>query len=527
MAYRLRDQNESTALTLFATPSLPHLLLLRWLFTMQTIKTSLLAFFGVCAASSAACVDEPTDLALRVVPVDDPEPCPDGFMYELVCEEEGFRSLEVVPPTSEDCELVCVPARCQAGEGEGEVNLAFHYKRPMSSDPDKAVGIDDVGNIFVAGDHEVDNVNRIEVRSFNPAGELRWAFIEPLAGLSLFAIDVDAAGDVIVVGRHQIYKLSNDGDLLWSIEAPGGSGVGEPDVVVSPEGDIYFGGYFFNTIDFGLGPITAAGSFDAYLAKVSGDGQLLWQRTYGSPRQDYLNGVDLDADGNVVIVGTYVDPIDLGTGVLPDTGIIDAFAATLDSDGTTLWSRGYGGAGRDIFWDVSVDPAGDLVVAGSVGDGGGLFGDVFVPSAGANDMLLAKLDPGGDVVWIHSYGDAHDSLFHGVDTDPCGNILVAGMFRGNTLDPMSFATLDLGGGPMHSADSFYDVVAAKFDTSGAHVYSHRYGAEGNEVVSSIQAGLDGRAVFALGLNKDNVIDLGFGPIDATWYNQVAIVGLTP
>jgi len=76
------------------------------------------------------------------------------------------------------------------------------------------------------------------------------------------------------------------------------------------------------------------------------------------------------------------------------------------------------------------------------------------------------------------------------------------------------------------SSSAIDVVAAKLDPSGAHLYSHIFGAESNEMSYSIAAAPDGQAVLAFDLNF-YAVDFGLGPMSSQGVFDQVLVRFTP
>jgi hypothetical protein len=72
--------------------------------------------------------------------------------------------------------------------------------------------------------------------------------------------------------------------------------------------------------------------------------------------------------------------------------------------------------------------------------------------------------------WSHRFGGANQNLGYDVAIDGSGNVVITGTFAG---------TMDFGGGPLTSAGS-WDIFLAKFDATGAHQWSQRFGAAGND-----------------------------------------------
>jgi FlgD Ig-like domain/HYR domain len=72
--------------------------------------------------------------------------------------------------------------------------------------------------------------------------------------------------------------------------------------------------------------------------------------------------------------------------------------------------------------------------------------------------------------WSHRYGGPNSNIGYDVAVDGSGNVVITGTFAG---------TMDFGGGPLTSAGS-WDIFLAKFDATGAHLWSQRFGAVGND-----------------------------------------------
>src|SRR6185295_18184313 len=98
---------------------------------------------------------------------------------------------------------------------------------------------------------------------------------------------------------------------------------------------------------------------------------------------------------------------------------------------------------------------------GSINFGGGALN-----SADVGDIFLAKLDPGGGHLWSKRFGGANDQYAYGVATDASQNVFLTGGFYGS---------LDFGGGALASSGTGVDLYLVKFDASGAHQWSQRFG----------------------------------------------------
>ena len=77
--------------------------------------------------------------------------------------------------------------------------------------------------------------------------------------------------------------------------------------------------------------------------------------------------------------------------------------------------------------------------------------------------------------WSYSYGGPGMNTAYDVAVDPTGGVVVAGAFTG---------TMNLGGGTLTSA-GVYDVFLARFDPTGAPLWSKRFGGSGTDVAGGV------------------------------------------
>ena len=124
----------------------------------------------------------------------------------------------------------------------------------------------------------------------------------------------------------------------------------------------------------------------------------------------------------------------------------------MDSSQNPVFSRSFGDDSDQVGLSIAADTSGNLLLTGFF-RGAVDFGDGPIASAGASDILLAKLDASGNPLWSKRFGDAAtDQAGKSVAFDKFGNALLAGNFYG---------TVDFGNGPLVSAGG-NDIFVAKF-----------------------------------------------------------------
>ena len=120
-------------------------------------------------------------------------------------------------------------------------------------------------------------------------------------------------------------------------------------------------------------------------------------------------------------------------------------------------------------------------------DGGWVIGGSFMrtvdypggslKSRGATDAMLIKLAGDGKLEWVKQFGGAYQDSIQHVAVDGKGNIVIQGTFKD---------VADWGGEKLTAAGgSDNDVVLAKYDLNGDHVWSQRFGNAFNDVAGGV------------------------------------------
>lgn len=200
--------------------------------------------------------------------------------------------------------------------------------------------------------------------------------------------------------------------------------------------DVIAAGYIGAATDFGdgSGPLGGNGEPDGMLLRIdSSTGDASAALALGGPGFDVVRGVTVDADGDLLVVGSSTQAVDLGGGPLPHSGdaFNDPFVAKLAADGAHRWSRGFTALGNHAFFrGVSSDANGDVYVAGYTHAPLTIEAEV-VPVPGVIEGVLVKLDgASGAVLWTRSLGANPYGYCNSVAVDDSGHLLVAGAAEG-------------------------------------------------------------------------------------------------
>ncbi|GAG49523.1 unnamed protein product, partial [marine sediment metagenome] len=215
-----------------------------------------------------------------------------------------------------------------------------------------------------------------------------------------FALQQTSDGGYIVAGYTGEYiwvlKLSSDGDIEWQRTYGGRDSDVANSIQQTSDGGYIVAGY---TASFG------AGHYDIWVLKLSSDGDIEWQRTYGGRDSDRSYSIQQTSDGGYIVAG-YTDSF----------GARNIWVLKLSSDGDIEWQRIYGGRDSDKSYSIQQTSDGGYIVAGDT--------DSF--GRGGNNIWVLKLSSDGDIEWQRTYGDGSFDIAYSIKQTSDGGYIVAG-----------------------------------------------------------------------------------------------------
>ncbi len=309
-------------------------------------------------------------------------------------------------------------------------------------DRGNALAVDGEGNIIVVGATQGALPGQTlggywdgYARKLSPTGAEMWTLqFTNSVSVGALAVAVDGAGNIIVAGHVQgelpgqtgaglddayVRRLSPDGVELWTHQFGSADSDWAFGVALDRSGNIIVAG----AANGALPGQTSAGGEDAFVQKLSPEGNELWTSQFGSAASDRVWSVSLDGSENIVVAGRTQSALPGQT----SAGSWDAFVRKYSPDGTELWTRQFGTPLSDEAFAIAVDGTGNAFVAG---DTEGNFPGQTQTNAGYDDASVHKLSPAGADLGTREFGSPAPDVAFGVAVDGTGNIFAAGATSG-------------------------------------------------------------------------------------------------
>lgn len=175
-------------------------------------------------------------------------------------------------------------------------------------------------------------------------------------------------------------------------------------------------------------PTYAGGESDAFLAKLSPQGEIVYGTYLGGSGRDMGNALALDGTGNVFVGGTTTSDDIPGQGGVRSQGA-DAFVSKLRlTDRQSIESLVFGGSGEEKLTGLAVDGQGAIFGVGyTESDDFPVREPTQAELRGTRDMFLVRLSPSEMALTVSTYlGGTGDDSAWGVTVDSSGAPVVAG-----------------------------------------------------------------------------------------------------
>ena len=208
-----------------------------------------------------------------------------------------------------------------------------------------------------------------------------------------------AGGDVWAI------KTDSSGNLEWS-RYFGGSFTDTPFGVLETTDNSFIIAASSDSEDFNIS--NNKGTYDFWILKISSDGNLIWEKSFGGSEIDEPRGITSTNDGNFVIVG---DTRSTDKDVSTNNGGADLWLLKISTDGNLIWEKTFGGTSFDVARSISKTQDNGFLISGYSRSTDNNF-----TNQGQSDAWILKLDNSGNQLWQKFVGGSeNDFLFDAIE----------------------------------------------------------------------------------------------------------------
>ncbi|WP_442264519.1 hypothetical protein ACSIGC_09115 [Tenacibaculum sp. ZS6-P6] len=177
-----------------------------------------------------------------------------------------------------------------------------------------------------------------------------------------------------------IIKISNTGNLIWEKNFGGSQIDKAAKLVKTNDGNFLCVG---NTRSSDKNITNNNGGGDLWVVKISTNGNLIWEKTYGGTNFDAGTSIYPSKKGDFILVGNSRSTDNQFT----NNGQNDAWILKISSNGNTIWQNFIGGSNIDLLHDVIELDNGNIV---AVGESNSNDKDIS-ENKGFSDLLIVKI----------------------------------------------------------------------------------------------------------------------------------------
>lgn len=347
-----------------------------------------------------------------------------------------------------------------------------------------------------------------------------------LTGKFADTADVNPGADtsnLISAGSGDIFllKLDSAGNFVWAKKMGGPLDDGGASIAVDGSGHIYTTGHFTEYADFdpgaGIYYLQSRGGPDVFVCKLDTAGNFIWAIRTGGRSYDRSYSIAVDSAGNSFITGAFNGTTDFGlvaygsmAGVSPTS---DAFVFKLNSAGSLVWARGFGGAADEFGSSLAVDQAGNAFVTGrfqGTVDFDPFGSHVYLTTMSNSAMFVLKLDNTGSLAWAKSTGGFSYENGRSITLDPSANIYLTGSFvNTQDFDPGPGTYLLTAHETPDGGSGHDDIFVSKLDSAGNFRWAKNMGGTSSDFGTALIVDGFGH-IYATGEFAD-AADLNPGP----------------
>ncbi len=227
-------------------------------------------------------------------------------------------------------------------------------------------------------------------------------------------------------GDFWVIRTDSSGTILWEKRYGGSENENLAETIVTADGGFLSGGQTFSGISGDKTQPnwdTTLNSNDYWIIKTDGSGIIQWDKRYGGSSYELFGSVKQATDGGFIITGSSFSGAD-GDKTELNQGGWDYWLVRVDAVGNILWNKRFGGPGNDFANSVVLTQDGAYLVAGY--SGSGIGGDKSEANRGDTDYWIVKVDDSGNKIWDKTFGGNNNDWLFALSATSDGGFVAGG-----------------------------------------------------------------------------------------------------
>jgi hypothetical protein len=429
----------------------------------------------------------------------------------------------------------------------------------ISNEYSNAICTDQNGNVYVTGTFQgptftiggftLHNYGTgsldIFIAKFDASGNLLW--LKGAGGPKddwAYGICTDANGNIYITGFFQspliafdttilnnsdttgstdilITKYDSTGNIVWAKQEGSGQSYDHSyGICIDVNGNIYItGSYGYNTFTImGHDTLNTHGSYDIFISKYDGNGNLIWAEGMGGNQSDEAHGICIDINSNIYVTGFFQTTAFFDNDSILCHGNTSVYVAKYNSSGHELWVKSAIGTSYD--WNsgqgISSDALGNIYITGYF-QNSIIFGPDTLGDNGTWSIFTAKYDSNGNALWGRCPGGTDYDYGNSICTDASGNIFVTGYYKSSYLN--------FGGSPLLNSNIGYeDIFLVEYDFNGNTLLAKSIGGQDADFGMSVTS--SGNDVYLTGYLGSYSLNFGSNTITNNGSNDIFLAKLS-
>ena len=265
-----------------------------------------------------------------------------------------------------------------------------------------------------------------------------------------------------------LMKFSSEDNLLWQKTFGGSNDDRGADIITTNDGGFAILGYSKSS---DLDVSQNAGAQDFWLLKLTENGTISWQKTFGYSGADLGTTLLQTADNGYLITGVLDVSASNGQGNSKKTQKHaggDVWAIKLTNLGNLQWRKYFGGSFTDTPFGVVETADNNYIIAASSDSE-----DFNISNnKGTYDFWILKISNNGTLIWEKNFGGSEIDEPRGITATNDGNFIIVGDTRSSDKDVI----LNNGGA---------DLWMLKINSDGTLIWQKTIGGSSFDVARSI------------------------------------------